>query len=57
MSPRIDFEFKEIYQKHTKGQTKSYFQEPRELENLVNMGKLVQIFLLKQSDIDKILKK
>ena len=35
---------------------KSYFQELQELENLVNMGRLVQKFLLKQTDIDKILK-
>ena len=35
---------------------KSYFQEPRELENLVNTGRLVQKFLLKQADIGKVLK-
>ena len=33
-----------------------YFQEPPELNNLISTGKLVQKFLLKQADIDKILK-
>ena len=62
MSPRIDLEFdksspyheriiSETYQRPDK----SYFQEWRELKNLVNMGRLVQKFLLKQVDIDKIL--
>ena len=35
---------------------KSYFQEPKDSENLVNMGRLVQKLLPKQTDIDKILK-
>ena len=35
---------------------KSYFQEPQELESLINTGRLVQKFLLKQAGIDKILK-
>ena len=35
---------------------KSYFQEPKELESLVNMSRLVQKFLPKQADTDKILK-
>ena len=35
---------------------KSYFQEPQELDSLINTGMLVQKFLLKQADIDKILK-
>ena len=35
---------------------KSYFQELRELESLVNTGGLVQKFLPKLPDIDKILK-
>ena len=35
---------------------KSYFQEPKELESLVNTSRLVQNFLPKQADIDKILK-
>ena len=33
-----------------------YFQEPKELESLVNMRRLVQKFFLKEADIDKILK-
>ena len=35
---------------------KSYFQEPQELESLINTGRLVETFLLKQADIDKLLK-
>ena len=35
---------------------KSYFQEPKELEGLVNTGRLVQKFSPKQADINKILK-
>ena len=35
---------------------KSYFQEPPELQALVSTGKLMQKFLTKQTDIDKILK-
>ena len=32
---------------------KSYFPEPKELDSLINTGKLVQKFLPKQADIDK----
>ena len=35
---------------------KSFFQEFLELEGLINTGNLVQKILLKQADIDKILK-
>ena len=35
---------------------KSFFQEPQELEGLANTVRLVQKFLPKQADIDKILK-
>ena len=42
----------EIYQRPDK----FYFQEPPELQSQVNTGKLVQKFLPKQADIDKILK-
>ena len=63
VSPRIDLEFEEIslYQEGIITKTyqrpnKSYFQEPIELENLINIGRLVQKFLLKLADIDKILK-
>ena len=34
----------------------SYFQVPPELDSLISTGKPVQKFLLKQADIDKILK-
>ena len=42
----------EIYQRPDK----SYFQEPPELQSQVDTGKLVQMFLLKQAVIDKMLK-
>ena len=42
----------EIYQRPDK----SYFQEPKDLESLIDTSKLVQKFLPKQTDIDKILK-
>ena len=35
---------------------KTFFQDPKELNNLINTGNLVQKFLPKQTDIDKILK-
>ena len=35
---------------------KSFFQEPKELNNLINMGNLIQKVLPKQEDTDKILK-
>ena len=35
---------------------RSYFQELQELDILINIGKLVQKFLPKQADMDKILK-
>ena len=60
VSPRINLEFKEnspyqegILSKTYQRSDKSYFQELKELENLVNTGRLVQKFLLKQADIDK----
>ena len=42
----------EIYQRPDK----NYFQEPKDLESLVDTSKIVQKFLLKQANIDKILK-
>ena len=33
----------------------SYVQEPQELKDLIDSTKLIQKFLLKQTDIDKIL--
>ena len=35
---------------------KTFFQDPKELNDLINMGNLVQKFLPQQADIDKILK-
>ena len=63
VSPRIDLKCEEnlLYQEGIISKTyqrpdKSYCQEPKELENLVNTGRLVQKFLPKQADIDKIIK-
>ena len=62
-SPKIDIEFKEnspyqegIISKTYQRPDKSYFQEPKELENLVNTSRLVQNVLLKQADTDRISK-
>ena len=44
------------YQKHIKDLICHNFQEPPELDSLINTGELVQEILLKQADIDKILK-
>ena len=63
IDPELNTEFKEnssfqegmmseMYQRPDK----SYFKEPQELEGLINTGRLIQKFLLKQADIDKILK-
>ena len=61
-SPRIDLEFEghlpsqeRIMPKTYQRPDKSYFQEPQGLGYLVNRGRLIQKFLLKQADIDKIL--
>ena len=35
---------------------KSFFQDPKELNNLINTGNLIQKFLPKQADIDRMLK-
>ena len=51
-SPFQEGMISEMYQKPDK----SYFQEPQEMDSLINTGRLVQMFLLKQTDIDKILK-
>ena len=57
----IDFEENCSYQEGIISGTyqrsdRSYFQEPPELDSLINTGRLVQTFLPKQVDIDKILK-
>ena len=41
----------EIYERPDK----SYFQEPIELKDLIDTNNIIQCFLLKQTDIDKIL--
>ena len=40
----------EVYQRTNK----SFLQEPQELRSLINPGRLVQKFLPKEADIDKI---
>ena len=61
--PKIDIEIEEnsphqegiisnVYQRPDK----SHFQEPKDLESLINTHNLVQKFLPKQADIDEILK-
>ena len=51
-SPYQEGIISEAYQRSAK----SYFQEQKELESLVNTGRLVPKFLPKWADIDKILK-
>ena len=41
--------------KHFRDQTNHFFQEPKELGNLINKGNLIHKYLPKQTDIDKIL--
>ena len=62
INPKINFDFKENspFQEGIMSQTfqrpdKSFFQNPEELEDLINKENLVHKFLLKQTDIDKIL--
>ena len=57
----MDFKENSPYQEGVLSETyqrcdRSYFQEPPELDSLINTGKPVQNFLPKQADIDKILK-
>ena len=51
-SPFQDSVISERYQRPDQ----SYFQEPEDLESLINTSRLVQKFLPKQANIDKILK-
>ena len=51
-SPHQEGIISELYQRPDK----TYFQELKDLESLVNTSNLVQKFLPKQADIDKILK-
>ena len=57
----LDFEENSPFQKGVISETfqrldKSFFQDPKELNNLINTGNLSQKFLPKQADIHKILK-
>ena len=61
--PKINIEFEEnsLHQEEMISEfyqrpNKTYFQEWKDLESTVNTGRLVQKFLPKQADIDKILK-
>ena len=61
--PEINMDFEEnlsfqegVISETYQRQDKSYFQEPQELDSLINTDRLVQKYLLKQADIDKILK-
>ena len=57
----LDFEENSPFQEGVISETfqrldKSFFQDPKELNDLVNTGNLIQKFLPKQADIDRILK-
>ena len=57
----MDFEQNSPYQEDVISKTywrpnREYFQEPPELDSLINTDRLVQKFLPKQADIDKIWK-
>ena len=61
--PNINFDFEENspFQEGIMSETfqrldKSFFQEPKELGDLINKGNLIHRYLPKQTDIDKILK-
>ena len=63
INPEVNIDFKEnsplqegvISERHQRPDN-SCFQEPQELESLINTGRLVQKFLPKKADINKILK-
>ena len=62
MSPNINFDFKENspFQEGIMSETfqrpdKSFFQNPKELGDLINTGNFIHKYLAKQTDIDKIL--
>ena len=62
INPNINFDFEENspFQEGIMLETfqrldKSFFQEPKELGDLINKGNLIQRYLPKQTDIDKIL--
>ena len=56
----LDFEENSPFQEGVISETiqrpdKTFFQNPKELEDLIDMGNLIHIFLPKQTDIDEIL--
>ena len=62
ISPNINFDFEEIspFEEGVMSETyqrldKTFFQEPKELGDLINKGNFVHKYLPKQMDIDKIL--
>ena len=63
INPDINLDFEEnspfqegVFSEFFQRLDKPFFQDPKELNNLINMGNLIQKFLPKQSDIDKILR-
>ena len=42
--------------KHFRDLTNHFFQEPKELGDLINKGNLIHKYLPKQTDIDKIIR-
>ena len=63
INPDINLDFEEdsllqegVISKTFQRPDKSFFQLPKELNDLINMGNLIQKFLPKQADIDRILK-
>ena len=63
INPDINLDFEEnspfregIISETCQWPDKSFFQEPKELNDLINTSNLTQKFLTKQADIDKILK-
>ena len=64
INPNINFDFEEnspfqegIMLETFQRTDKSFFQEPKELEDLINKGNFVHKYLPKQTDIDKIQRK
>ena len=63
INPNINLDFKEnspfqegVMSKTFQRLDKSFFQEPKELGDLINKGNVIQKVLPKQTDMDKILK-
>ena len=63
INPNINLDFEEnsqfqegVMSKMFQRPDKSFFQEPKELKDLTHKGILIEKFLPKQADIDKVLK-